>query len=74
MKYQMNTIITILHIAYISHESDIKIDGRARVIDDYAKDGSEELFTKMRCVRITNLQRYLSYERNFVKFQLSDFR
>ena len=23
-------------------------------IDDYAKDGGEELFTKMHCVRITN--------------------
>ena len=23
-------------------------------IDDYAKDGSEELFTKMHCVRIKN--------------------
>ena len=25
------------------------------IIDDYAKDGGEELFTKMHCVRIANL-------------------
>ena len=25
-----------------------------QIIDDYAKDGGEELFTKMHCVLITN--------------------
>ena len=33
-------------------------------IDDYAKDGGEELFTKMHCVRITNTQRF---HRNSIK-------
>ena len=30
------------------------IKGLSAVIEDYAKDGGEELFTKMHCIRITN--------------------
>ena len=35
-------------------KTDKTSDSRLRKIDDYAKDGGEELFTKMHCVLTTN--------------------
>ena len=35
-------------------KTSIKSGGGVTSIDDYAKDGGEELFTKMHCVLITN--------------------
>ena len=42
------------------------IPGRILPIDDYAKDGGKELFTKMHCVLIMNPQRFLHLGKKFL--------
>ena len=50
----MKRLLRRSNIYHIS--SDFKSPENA--IDDYAKDGAEELFTMMQYARITNLQRF----------------
>ena len=48
-------ILFSLHKEIIEHSHSLWFPRKGIPIDDYAKDGGEELFTKMHCVRITNL-------------------